>query len=426
MMTGLRLAVRAVLLAAFAAALGAGAHAAPPVQLVETRPVEAGLGNPKLPAALDTWPELIRGARRSLDFEEFYLSTWPGEPTEDVLAALGQAAGRGVRVRLLLDARMYRTYPRTADSLAAVGGFEVRLVDFGRLAGGVQHSKFFLVDSDAVFLGSQNFDWRALKHIHELGVLVRDRRVAAEFQRVFEMDWAAASPAGQPPDTTLALRPVQVTRAAGELPIRLVQAPGDTVSLWPSYSPRGAIPDSNLWDRDLIVRTLDGARREIVLQVLSYAVAGRRERDDTLDAALRRAAARGVKVKLIVSDWVTGSSGLADLQSLARAPNLEVKLSTVPEWSGGYIPFARVEHCKYLVADTLWTWVGTSNWEGSYFHNARNLAVTLRNRPLAEAARAVFETSWTAPGARPLDPDAKYEPKVRGEEPPPGKKKYGG
>jgi phosphatidylserine/phosphatidylglycerophosphate/cardiolipin synthase-like enzyme len=192
MMTGLRLAVRAVLLAAFAAALGAGAHAAPPVQLVETRPVEAGLGNPKLPAALDTWLELIRGAKRSLDFEEFYLSTWPGEPTEDVLAALGQAAGRGVRVRLLLDARMYRTYPRTADSLAAVGGFEVRLVDFGRLAGGVQHSKFFLVDGDAVFLGSQNFDWRALKHIHELGVLVRDRRVAAEFQRVFEMDWAAA------------------------------------------------------------------------------------------------------------------------------------------------------------------------------------------------------------------------------------------
>jgi phosphatidylserine/phosphatidylglycerophosphate/cardiolipin synthase-like enzyme len=425
-MTCLLRPLRAGLVLAAMAAVTGCADAAPPVQLVETRPVESTLGNPRLPAATETWIALIDGARRRLDFEEFYLSTWPGEPTEKVLAALGRAAARGVRVRLLLDARMHRTYPRTADSLAAVTGFEVRLIDFARLAGGVQHSKYFLVDGETVFLGSQNFDWRALEHIHELGVLVRDARVAGEFQRVFDMDWAAASPAGQPADTTLTLRPVPVARATGELPYRIVQAPGDTVELWPSYSPRGAIPDSNLWDRDRIVRTLDGARHEIVLQVLSYAVAARRERDDTLDAALRRAAARGVKVRLIVSDWVTGSPGLADLQSLARVPNVEVKLSTVPEWSGGYIPFGRVEHCKYLVADTLWTWVGTSNWEPSYFLNVRNLAVTLRNRPLAEAARAVFAASWAAPGAKALDPDAKYQPKIHGEEPPAGKKKYGG
>jgi hypothetical protein len=52
--------------------------------------------------------------------------------------------------------------------------------------------------------------------------------------------------------------------------------------------------------------------------------------------------------------------------------------------------------------------------------------VTLRNRPLAEAARAVFAASWAAPGAKALDPDAKYQPKIHGEEPPAGKKKYGG
>ena len=419
-----------VLLLAGAFAAGARLPAAraaePPIGLVETRPVETSLGNPTLPSALGAWIRLFDGARQTLDIEQFYLSTWPHEPMDDVLRALGEATKRGVRVRLLLDAGMIRTYPRAADSLAKLPGFAVRLVDYRRIAGGIQHAKFFLVDGETSFLGSQNFDWRALKHIHELGVRIRDRRVTADFQRVFELDWAMGTPLGQAPDTTRVALAVQVPHAPGTLPYRIVQAPGDTVLLWPSWNPRRFIPDTTLWDRDMIVRTLDRAQHEIVLQVLSYSLGDRRLRDESLDQALRRAAARGARVRLIVSDWETGSSGLKSLQELTRVPGIEVKLSTVPEWSGGYIPFGRVEHCKYVVVDTLWTWVGTSNWSPDYFHSSRNLAVTMSNRPIARDARAIFETSWRAPGAAPLAPDSTYTPKIRGEEPPPGARKYGG
>ena len=413
-------------------ALAADPHAAfaraagPPVQLVETRPIESALGNLALPSALGAWMKLIDDAQQSLDIEQFYLSTWPGEPMDDVLGALGTAVRRGVRVRLLLDAGMYRTYPRTADSLAKVPGFEVRLVDYRRIAGGIQHAKYFLVDGETTFLGSQNFAWRALKHIHELGVSVRDRRVTADFQRVFELDWGMGTPLGQTPDTTRVAHATQAPHASGTLPYRIVQAPGDTVLLWPSWNPQRFIPDTTLWDRDQVVRTLDRARHEVVLQLLTYSLGDRRLRDESLDQALRRAAGRGAKVRLVISDWETGSSGLKALQALTQVPGVEVRLSTVPEWSGGYIPFGRVEHCKYLVVDTLWTWVGTSNWSPDYFHASRNLAVTLMNRPIARDARAIFETSWQAPGAAPLAPDSTYAPKAHGEDPPRGMKKYGG
>jgi phosphatidylserine/phosphatidylglycerophosphate/cardiolipin synthase-like enzyme len=231
---------------------------------------------------------------------------------------------------------------------------------------------------------------------------------------------------GQAPDTTRTFAAAQVPHAAAALPYRIVQAPGDTVLLWPGYSPRRFIPDTTLWDRDLIVRALDAARSEIVAQVLTYSTSDRQGRDDALDAALRRAAARGVKVRLVVSDWETGSPALQELQALARVPGVEVKLSTVPEWSGGYIPFARVEHLKYAVVDTLWTWVGTSNWEPGYFHGTRNLSVTMRNRALAAQAREIFTRSWSAPGAAALDPDKTYPRKEHGEQAPAGAKKYGG
>ena len=113
------------------------------------------------------------------------------------------------------------------------------------------------------------------------------------------------------------------------------------------------------------------------------------------------------------------------LDSLARVPGVQVRLSSVAEWSGGYIPFARVEHCKYMVVDTLVTWVGTSNWTPSYFHTTRNVAVTLRNHPLALEARTVFETSWRANAAHPVHEGAVYPARLHGETPPPGVRKIG-
>ena len=194
----------------------------------------------------------------------------------------------------------------------------------------------------------------------------------------------------------------------------------------PSASPLAQLPDSLDWDLDALVGAVDGAQHEIVGQMLTYSVQSGARRDTTLDAALRRAAARGVRVRIIASDWEAGGRGMQDLQSLARVPGIEAKLSSVPEWSGGYVPFARVEHCKLLVADTLRAWIGTSNWSPDYFFSSRNVAVTITNRGIARRVRDSFERSWTAPGARVVHPDSTYAPRVHGEDAPPGMKKYGG
>jgi phosphatidylserine/phosphatidylglycerophosphate/cardiolipin synthase-like enzyme len=392
-----------------ATSTAAGAAHVPPVQLVETRPIETTLGDPSLPSAHDVWLEMIRGARHSLDFEEFYLSNWPGEPLEDVLQAITDAARRGVRVRLILDSGMHRTYPMPADSLGKLPGIQVRILDMRPHGGGIQHAKYFLADDRVVFLGSQNTDWRALEHIHELGVRIEDPRVVAVFRPVFDLDWATAGH-----------EPAPVAPPTLPLPIVIANAPGDTVRLWPGVTPRGFLPDSTLWDEPALARLLDSARSEIEAQVLTYAIADRSGRDSTIDQALRRAAARGVRVRLIVSDWEKGHDGVADLQRLAALPNVEVKFSTVPEWSGGYIPFARVEHLKYAVVDSSAAWVGTSNWERGYFHTTRNLAVTLANRTLALEARRIFAASWASPTTELVRPGVEYPAKIRGEDPPPG------
>lgn len=416
----------ATLLAVLLASRPAVAATAPPVQLVETVPVETKLGNPALPATAAVWVEMIGGARKSLDLEEMYFGTWPGEPMGPVIDALGAAAKRGVRVRLILASSMYKTYPQPADSMATVPNVEVRLLDMKQVSGGgIQHSKYFVVDREQVFEGSQNFDWRSLEHIHEMGVRVSHPQVADLFERVFESDWQVATPLGAVAGSSAPATEPASAAALPSLPIRIVQAPGDTVAVWPSFNPKGHLPDPSLWDQDAVVRLIDSARREIAIQVYTYGSGRRSERDTTLDLALRRAAARGVRVRIVVSDWQPDNDRITDLQRLSEVPNVETRMTTVPDWSGGYIPYARVDHSKYMVVDSLWTWVATSNWEPDYFHTSRNTALTLRNRPIALQAHRSFDASWGSSTTRVVRAGETYAKKVHGETPPPGKTAYG-
>ena len=396
------------------AMLGAAAPSAPVFQLGETRPLETTLGDATLPSAASVWVEMLKGARERIDLEHFYLSRKPGEALDPILDEIGRAAARGVKVRLLLDRGMHRTYPQPADSLATLPGVSVRLVDYRRLAGGVQHEKYLAVDGREAWIGSQNLDWRALSHIHELGARLRDPQVVRAFGDVFELDWTLADSTAAPP----------AAAAPATWPV-VFRQDGAEGRMWASASPRGRVPASLRWDRDVLVERVDAARRTLVAQTLGYGVSGYGLTDSTLHRALLAAAARGVKVRLIVSDWAIGGRGEADLRALAATPNIEVRFSHVPEWSGGYIPFARVEHLKYMVTDGEWLWLGTSNWEPSYWMSSRNLAVTLQRVPSARRAEGIFERSWNAPGAQPLTPGVKLVPRVHGETAPAGMKLYG-
>jgi len=239
--------------------------------------------------------------------------------------------------------------------------------------------------------------------------------VAKAMSDVFVSDWNAA-------DTTVASTPVD--RKSSSWPVKF-SVDGVGGRMWFGASPVKQNPASIPWDRDLILERVNRAQRELVAQVLSYGVGGHGRTDSTLHRALIAAAGRGVKVKLIVSDWVVGGRGEADLRSLAATPNIEVRISRVPEWSGGYIPFSRVEHCKFMVTDGEWLWLGTSNWDPSYFMSSRNIGVTMQHRRLAARVRAIFETSWRAPSAVVLDKGVTLEKRVHAETPPPGAVFYG-
>jgi len=385
-------------------------------ELVESAPVETVLDHPDIRDAWQVWPEMIDGAGKTLDIAEFYASDDPdtsgghdGKHSRlvPVIEAVERAAARGVRVRFLAEKAFQKTYPEILARFAAKPGIEVRIYDFGAFGGGVLHAKYFLIDSREVYVGSQNFDWRSLSHIQELGARVIEPAVARAFSDVFETDWALADPAGPAGNRS---RRFRAKPGDYSFPARVGDG-ADAPLVTPVFSPELWLPDSTLWDLPRLVAMIDQARGSVHVQLLTYKAASRDgSYFDTLESALRRAALRGVKIQLLVADWSKSKGNIEGLQSLQSIPGIDVRMSTIPQWSGGFVPFARVGHAKYMVVDGRHTWIGTGNWEGDYFTQSRNAGLIVESPAVGERLDRFFADAWGSPYAYAVDPCATYEP----------------
>ena len=360
--------------------------ALPTVELVESWPLETTLDHADVPDAKDVWLSLVRGAKTSIDLAEFYASDQEPSALHEIVLALEAAADRGVAIRFLVEQAFYAKYPETVDRFAKHSGFAVRHFDRSKTMGGILHAKYFVVDGQVAYVGSQNFDWRSLVHIQELGVVLHGKSAVSAVAQLFAADWDVEGGAGP--------------ERYGQIAWPQLPEPVSGGSLTVLASPRGFLGvDGGRWDLPELVRRIDGTKKRLRVQLLTYK---RKNRDGTpftvLDDALRRAVTRGVSVEMIVSAW---NEKEPTLQELAAA-GVHVSIIDVPKWSGGEIPFARVAHAKFAVFDDEAAWVGTSNWEGDYFEKSRNVSVFLDGAPLAAKAAAIWDGDAASPYVHPL------------------------
>jgi phosphatidylserine/phosphatidylglycerophosphate/cardiolipin synthase-like enzyme len=392
-----------VLLLPLLLASAAPAHAdflIPGFELVHTAPVETTLTNSDLRDSITVWSQLFDNARKEIVIGQFYAAAKPGAPFDKVFARLEAAGQRGVKIRFLMDLKgIGLSEPDTLARLRAIPNLELRILDFNQLTGnGIIHAKYLVVDAKAAFVGSQNFDWRAFTHIHETGLLVTDAAVVAQVQAIFDKDWQAQGllAAGLP--VPKLVPPAMAPAAAAA---QLLASPA-------AYNPPG-VGDSEAELPALLAQ----AKSEVRVQLLDYAPLSygpdrTRPYYAVIDNAVRAAAARGVTVKLMVSNWNTEKPAIAYLKSLAMVPNVQIRIVTLPAAASGPIPFARVMHSKTMSIDGKLAWVGTSNWAGGYFDKSRNLEIVLRNEKMAQRIAALHEQAWSSPYAQAIDIQKDY------------------
>ncbi|KAM9481392.1 5'-3' exonuclease PLD3 [Clarias gariepinus] len=395
--------------------------------LVESIPVgmefNSSVGHPSI---YQKWRSLLSEAKSSLDIASFYWTltnedTSTHEPTanqgEEILRELVDLSGK-ISVRIAVNFHN-KQQPSDIQQLITAGA-DVRYVNMQYLTSGVLHTKFWVVDKKHIYIGSANMDWRSLTQVKELGTVVYDCKCLAEdLGKIFEAYWflgrSKTVPAPWPSQFSTAFNkdtPMQ-------LPIN-----GTDSKVYLSSSPPSLCAEGRTSDLQAILSVISDAQQFVYIAVMNYLptmeFSHKRYWAD-IDTELRRAAfERKVHVRLLISCWESTPEvmfpflrSLASVQDSKSSLDIQVKIFIVPSSpSQKKIPFARVNHNKYMVTDRT-AYIGTSNWSGDYFVNTAGSALVVNQTSSSESSestvreqlQAVFERDWASSYSTPLNHD---------------------
>lgn len=133
---------------------------------------------------------LLKHARKKIDIAVFFLTH------KHIVEDLITAHGRGVQVRVLMDATGARNEYSKHELLRAAG-IPVKVENWG----GKMHMKSAAVDGQVVIAGSMNWTSSGEYNNDENTLLIRSPELAAQYHEFFERTWAAM------PDTLLTVNP---------------------------------------------------------------------------------------------------------------------------------------------------------------------------------------------------------------------------
>ncbi len=367
--------------------------ALPAITLVESVPLDTIYGQKSIPQTEAVWTQMIQAAKQSIDIGAFYINSTPNSSMARIIDALNTAATHGVTIHVLLDQSFAK---QSTDSVKLLNAaIQIRYIDMKQLAGGVMHAKYMVIDRHVVFIGSQNFDWKAISQNHEMGVYVDNARLANTIEQLFLLDWQLALLHSRQQAWPIVDHDHVTDIVNYQHPITM----GDA-QLFPAFSPKSLTPPHFDWELTQLIYLLDHAKQSIHIQVYQYSdkrYSRQHKKWLALNQALIAAAKRGVTVQLIVSDVMLHDRALADLKQLSQENNITIKMSHIPLYQGHTIAYARVEHAKYMIIDRQICWVGTGNWSNDYFYASRDLTLILNSTTYAKQLESVFQQDWNGP-----------------------------
>uniref|UniRef100_A0A672FNC1 Phospholipase D family, member 7 n=1 Tax=Salarias fasciatus TaxID=181472 RepID=A0A672FNC1_SALFA len=385
------------------------------VHLVESVPVGLYESSPPPRRSIaDSWLRLLQRANSSVDIAAFYFTLTvrlshrsPTSPGREVFQQLKQLHARGVKLQIAVNSPQKSI--RDTGELAAAGA-EVREVDLQAVTGGIVHTKLWVVDQKHLYVGSANMDWRSLTEVKEVGVSVEDCScLAQDAFRIFGVYWSlgGVNHTSLPPYWPARLSALSSSQNPLRLKLNGVPARVYLSSSPPQISARGRADDLSS-----ILSVIDDAHNFIYISVMDYLPLSQYTQPvrfwPAIDSALRAAACtRGVHVRLLVSCWEhSPGSMFTFLRSL-------LNVFTVPSTAEQKkIPYARVNHAKYMVTDRA-LYIGTSNWSENYFTqtagvglvvNQTGSAVGPGQQTLQSQAEDLFLRDWSSPYSSPHNP----------------------
>ncbi|XP_049684422.1 5'-3' exonuclease PLD4 isoform X2 [Accipiter gentilis] len=399
------------------------------------------------------WMRLLDVAQEKIHVASYYWSLTgkdinvndsSSKQGEDILKRFEKLLAENISVYVAASMPTLATNSTDLELLEEKGA-HVKKIDFGHLAGGVLHSKFWIVDMKHIYIGSANMDWRSLSQVKEFGAVIYNCScLAKDLWKTFSTYWDL----GHANATIPFPWPLNYSTHINKHRPLEVEFNGVLTKAYFSASPPVFCPEGRTHDLFAIISIISEAQKFVYVSVMEYFPTSRFVHPErywpAIDNALRRAAFNyRVQIRLLVSCWTHSDPAmlyyLRSLRALnnpqahisvdvaigtrlecikwsgdgVEAPNMlrlpqqrEVteKLFIVPVLNHTNIPHGRVNHNKYMVTDKV-AYIGTSNWSEDYFVNTAGVGLIIKQNltnlqrkqlPIQEQLKNLFERDWNS------------------------------
>jgi len=352
--------------------------------IATTFPVNVNLSGSGTVTTYDGIQALLESAKKTIDIEPFYINNKAGTAFDtQIIQTIIQKANEGVKVRILVDKNMEKYYQDSLTPLMNNKNIEVRQSTYYDSGNGVLHSKVVLVDGKSFYIGSICFDWVAFTYNHELGIIYTDKAVGSQIQTAFNFDWDNYNK----PFKAVTTKQKGLTNA----PYQLVMTPANSQGLQDAQT--------------ALFQLINGAKTSIDIEVMNITSMEPYQNNAVwpgFQEALIAAAKRGVKVRLLVSNWEFDSptmmaDGKAFLTAMQQAsPNVSIKITNFPP-TDPFVNYAYVDHAKDIIVDGKTVWFGNANLTWNYFNACRNFNLVVKNNPrVTQVVQNLYNTVWNS------------------------------
>ncbi|KRT84441.1 hypothetical protein AMK59_2558 [Oryctes borbonicus] len=263
-------------------------------------------------------------------------------------------------------------------------------------------------------------DWRALTQVKELGIAAYNCSCLAEdIGKIFDVYWQLGEKGAKIPDHW----PYDLqTKFNNNTPMNVTTGINN-YQVYVSSSPPPFCPDGRTKDVDAVLSVIRHAEKFIYISVMDYfpltIYTPKIKFWPFIDDALRTAAIEhNVQIRLLISKWKHSRKSadnflksLADISNSYPKVSIEIRRFVVPSTpEQDKIPFARVNHNKYMVTESI-AYIGTSNWSGDYFIDTAGVAFVLQDaanikngtQTIRSQLQSIFERDWNSNYSQPIE-----------------------
>ncbi|AAR98368.1 EEV envelope phospholipase [Bovine papular stomatitis virus] len=365
-------------------------------RVVETLPAEVSSLQVGNMSTFECFSAIVESATKFLYIASFCCnlgSTREGVDVKDKLCTLAKS---GVNVTVLVDVQ---SKDRDAEELreAGVNYYKVKVSgrdDVGNLLG-----SFWISNAGQWYVGSASLTGGSISNIKNLGVYSTNRHLATDLMNRYNTFYSMIV---EPKVPFSRLCCAMITPTATDF--HLDHAGG---GVFFSDAPEKFLGFYRTLDEDLVLHRIDSAKNSIDLSLLSLVpVIRHADRVEywprIMDALLRAAIDRSVRVRVIVTEWKN-----ADPLSVSAARTLNdfgvgsidisTRLFSIPGRDDA------ANNTKLLIVDDTFAHVTVANMDGTHYKYHAFVSVNAEKGDIVNQLSAVFERDWRSQYCKPIN-----------------------